>query len=327
MAVRESKLNPVPPTAPKPSLQPIEQAPQLDPPPSSVSEVIAAEPPASWQPADEAPVNRAVVVERLIPTTIAKSMERDVRHDGSVIGEYGHLYQPDTDPMSVPGLKPTNGKPIREKLVWVNGIMTPTELHIEDMQALAEHGLEVVGIHNATQGMFRDLSQCIADKLNLGRNPAVDTAVRTIRAALERNAPLHLVGHSQGALIIARALTEVRNGLLLENGASPEAARAALRSITVTTLGGASASYPAGPRYTHYLNDQDGVPMKTGLGLEYADPGEDAKVVRFSATRKATRMPAFKDGWLNYAARYIDRTEHGPQDFYIPRLTREDVQK
>jgi len=154
MAVRESKLIPVTIPSPLPGAR-ATTAP-------STPVVETPSDPAAWQ-----PKTRGVGVERLLPMSVAQAMAIDIRYDGWVVGENGRLYQPDTDPMSVPGLKPTSGRPIREKLVWVNGIMTPTQLHIEDMQAMADTGHEVVGIRNATAGMIRE--KAVLDFVPLAR--------------------------------------------------------------------------------------------------------------------------------------------------------------
>ncbi len=275
------------------------------------------------------PVWRAAQPVRTKPAvpgvaSFTAAMASDVSHDGWLLGAGGKLYPPQTFSADVPGLMPVDGRPIRERVMWVNGIMTPTPLHQQDMQALANTGREVVGVRNATRGMFRDLSQCILDKLDLGQNPAVDTTKRAILDAIKANQPLHLIGHSQGALILSRALFEVRNSLMLEGGMNAATAEATLSNIKVTTLGGAAARWPDGPRYTHWVNAYDTVPVSSGVAAPLSQPGKGAVIRQFKELNAPSHMPDTTDGLVNYLARFVDRTSHGPQDVYLKHLIADD---
>jgi hypothetical protein len=145
--------------------------------------------------------------------------------------------------------------------------------------------MRVIGIHNSTEGVAGDIGQSIQDKLDKGRNPAVDTLADTVYSELMAGRSVHLMGYSQGGLITARALKDVANRLRIENGLSREQTEALMSRINVETFGGAGAIFPDGPKYVHYVNDRDIVPGFFGLGNDwdpFRDGGRDAVIHHFS---------------------------------------------
>lgn len=212
----------------------------------------------------------------------------------------------------------------------INGIMTDLKLHANDMQALANTGVNVVGIRNATRGMVMDLWQCIKDKLNLGTNPSVTTAANTIYDTLQAKGSLHLIGHSHGALILSRALLDVRNRLILEDGLTPQQAEETLSRVKIETYGGSANRFIDGPQYTHYVNKYDAVPMLTGVGMDWLNPfgrvGKGAVMKVFNEVGVVQNMPGIRPegltimrGLSNFFARFVDRTTHGVQDLYFKK--------
>jgi hypothetical protein len=164
---------------------------------------------------------------------------------------------------------------------------TDLEWQSREMQWIADRAdAKVIGIHNATEGGGADFIQCAADKLDKGRNPAVDTLADTIYAELKAGRDVHLMGYSQGALITARALKDVANRLRIEDGLSQAQVEQVMSRLKVETFGGAAAVYPNGPQYVHYVNDKDFVPNAFGLGLPeipvLTHPGRGAVVHHFS---------------------------------------------
>ncbi|MFY1826863.1 hypothetical protein ACN47A_13165 [Myxococcus fulvus] len=59
-------------------------------------------------------------------------------------------------------------------------------------------------LHGLTGDFVADLAQCVGDKLDKGKNPAVDTLVDTVYGELKAGREVHLTGYSQGGLITAR---------------------------------------------------------------------------------------------------------------------------
>jgi hypothetical protein len=213
----------------------------------------------------------------------------DKPFDGKLVGAGGQTFNPGTPLSQIPGVTPKNNPNPSETLLYVNGIMTPLDGQMKEMQSIAEtSGAKVVGIHNATQGLTADLAQCVTDKLDKGANPAVDTLADTVYSELKAGRDVHLMGYSQGGLITARALFDVEKRLRLEDGMSKSQVENLMGHLKVETFGAASTKYPDGPQYVHYVNNADLVPTLTGLGgsvdpLQFLkDAGKGAVVHRFT---------------------------------------------
>lgn len=251
------------------------------------------------------------------------NLKGDYQLDGALIGRGGKVFALSTPVSKIPGLLPNNGAVPVARAILVNGIMTDAKLQVSDMQALANTGLEVVGIHNATRGLLRDLAQCVGDKLNLSaaNNKAVTTAAAAISEALREERNVLLIGHSQGALVLSNALLLVQ-ARLQQQGASPAEVEKKLSRVKVETYGGAAATFVDGPAYLHTLNKKDGVPMLSGLALPFSNPGRGATMRVVSHSKPITDMPKLSEGIANYFARLVDRTTHGPQDIYFPTRRR-----
>lgn len=190
----------------------------------------------------------------------------DKKFDGHLVGQDGKTYAPGTSLSEVDAVMPKNGITNNRTIVHVNGISTDVAGQSTSLQAIADQtGSRVVGVHNATAGGIRDVVQSLGDKLDIGRNPAVDTLTDTVYNELKAGRQVDLMAHSQGAIITSRALTDVRNRLQLEDGMSRQQAENLLGNVNVETFGGASRRFPDGPQYVHYVNKNDFVPMAFGL--------------------------------------------------------------
>lgn len=248
------------------------------------------------------------------------SHANDRKYDGCLVGAAG-IFPALTDVDTVAPVLPDNGATVTESVIVINGIMTDLSVQKLDMQGLANTGCAVRGVHNATVGMGQDLLECVLNKLNRGDTPAIDTLARLIALGLDEQKPLRLIGHSQGALIVARALQIVARALD-KAGLTPEAVKTKLGTISVETWGGASQSYVDGPRYQHTVNQFDLVPMLAGVGLAGLNPlvrpGAESVIRRFRCFQ--TPQPKTDvDGNADFAsraARFVDQTVHGPRDVY-----------
>lgn len=292
-------------------------------PPRDTAVPVAPPEPAAAEPARGVRRTRSnSATGAATPSSPPPPKAKDTDSDGFLVGRDGKLFPPGASLGSIPAVQPNNGTPPSGRAILVNGIMTDHALQARDMQALANTGVEVVGIHNATQGLVADLIQCVTDKASIGKNPAVDTVSSELYSALKEERPLHLVGHSQGALIISRALQETRNRLLVEDRMPPAEVEERLGKIQVETYGGAASSYVDGPAYTHYVNKYDVVPMLTGIGPDknpFSHPGKGAVLHYFGEANKPHDMPSLSEGLSNFFARLVDRSTHGPQDVYFKR--------
>jgi len=224
----------------------------------------------------------------------------DRTHDGRFVGAKGQTFPPGTPLKDIPGVTPANNPNPSKTILYVNGILTPLATQQHEMQAVADKsGARVVGIHNATQGAVADLAQCLGDKLDKGKNPAVDTLADTVYDELKAGREVHLMGYSQGGLITARALNDVQRRLRVEDGMSAAQVEKLMGKLSVETFGAASTRYPDGPKYVHYINNADLVPTLTGLGGSF-DPLAFAK-----DAGKGAVVHRFTDGGLNPVANHM----------------------
>jgi len=210
----------------------------------------------------------------------------DKVNDGKLVGGDGQTHPAGTPFGELTGTRPSNGSTPTEKVLYVNGINTDLATQQATMQAIADKtGMEVVGLHNSTEGFIGDLKQSAGDKVDKGANAAVDSMATTIYDELAAGRGIHLMAHSQGGLVTSRALTDVRNRLMIEDGMTSAEADQALSKVQVESFGSAAASWPDGPQYVHYVNRGDPVPTMLGLGSSAdrgGEPGRGAQVRYFN---------------------------------------------
>ena len=232
---------------------------------------------------------RPVAWESVSAALFGRGSDREF--DGLFVGAGGRTYRPSTPLSEVPAVTPGDGRTPTETVVYVNGISTTKDGQFRSLQHIADRtGARVVGVHNATQGGVDDVIQSAGDTLDIGRNPAVDTLADTVYEEIKAGRTVHLMAHSQGALITSRALTDVYQRLRVEDGLSRREAEGLLGRVEVETFGGAAGSYPDGPAYVHYVNRRDAVPGLFGLGPlanPLVRPGRGAVVHRFSEGHNA----------------------------------------
>jgi len=185
-------------------------------------------------------------------------------NDGDLTGPF-FPGDPMAEASKVSGFHGSGSPATRERAVasganiFVNGIDTTLADHCRAAQRLANAlNTTVVGVYNATGGMKADLIQCASDKMfDRSGNPAVATMTRLIRTYGDARKPqggMQIFAHSQGSLIVSEALRQAKT------------AGADLRQNEVTTFGNAAFTYPAGPKYHHYIHDDDAVAMSVGTG-------------------------------------------------------------
>lgn len=241
----------------------------------------------------------------------------DKVYDGMYVGKGGAAYTSSTPLSSVPPFTPSNGRPPQGTIIYVNGILTDKATQAASLQKIADKtGASVIGVHNATAGVARDLSQCVTDKANVGHNPAVDTMADAIYGELTADPPhsVHVMAHSQGGLVTSRAIRQVKKRLRIEDGLSKKEAEQRLSGLQVETFGAAAGHYPDGPRYKHVINRYDLVPTMTGLGIDADDYNPTLHAGR-DASGNAAEVVRFSEPHLNPIA------AHSFDDVYLPRRT------
>lgn len=274
-----------------------------------ISKSSAAPIPFTWVPRQDDPAANSPLQK-----------ETDPRLDGCFLGANGAVYSKETNWRDIPVITPNNGVPATQTCIVVNGILCDLALHMADLQAMANTGCNVIGIHNATKGMLRDMGQCLLDKFRpqSANNGATQTTEKVSRDLLEVENPPHLVGHSQGAICVSNALENIQN-----QGVSPEQ----MSKLNVTTLAGASWTFPKGPHYRHFVNRLDVVPQGAGVGpYAWAQKSEQTEVHYFSRLQKPTHLPMARYGLVTYLARAIDQSSHGLGDIYAPEVARVKAQ-
>ncbi|MBI4853815.1 MAG: hypothetical protein HY819_18630 [Acidobacteria bacterium] len=214
---------------------------------------------------DNISINSVASANALVKSSARTASVPDTAFDGKYVGANG---QTSNNVSDIQPVKPNNGIAQTGKTVfYVNGIQTDLAAQQKSLQVIANQtGANVIGIHNATEGFTKDVSQSALDKADLGKNPPVDTLADAIYNAAKTGKPINVIAHSQGGIITSRAVEDATNRLR-EDGLSSQAARDLLsKSVNIQTFGGAALTYPAGPNYRHVVNTADPVPGILGKG-------------------------------------------------------------
>lgn len=170
-----------------------------------------------------APAKKTALVSPLPPSGANKA------YDGALLGSDGKMYPAGTPAEEVPSYKPKNGSSTG-LAIFVNGVGNSPKMSAAQAQQFADGtGAEVVSLYNASEGFWRDALQTIEDKFDLGNNPAVISMANLVSSRLKAGEPVHLIAHSQGALITSRALQDVKEQLIA-SGMTTAQAEAALSS-------------------------------------------------------------------------------------------------
>ena len=202
------------------------------------------------------PVSAAPIAQPLPPGG------SDVSYDGDLVGANGQTFPPNTPIESLPAVMPKNGKAGNETVVFVNGVGESHAGLSGEMQQVADAtGEPVVSVYNATEGTLKDFLQTIEGRFDIGKNPAVDSLADVVYQHVKSGQPIRIAGYSQGGLIVSRALSDVKQRLMNEDGMSEADATKRLGLVTAETFAGAASSYPDGPKYTHYVNKFDPVQL------------------------------------------------------------------
>lgn len=199
-----------------------------------------------------------------LPAVFRRRNRPEGQIDGFIVGDNGVAVR-GTEPFSsVDAVVPSTGKP-QALAIFVNGVGNTAKDQADEMHSLADStGLEFLGVHNSTGGLVADVGEAILQKLGFDRNarPAEELA-KVILERLESSQPLKLFAHSQGALMLSEALRHVKDALMKKGAPLPKA-EAMMSDLEVETYATAAGTFPDGPKYVHYINDNDFVPSWFG---------------------------------------------------------------
>jgi len=132
--------------------------------------------------------------------------------------------------------------------------------------------------------------------------------------------PINIVAHSQGGIILSRALRDVRNKLIVEQGLTKEQAIAKMSNIQVQTGGAAAVRYPNGPQYLHYINNKDPIPTFISHGkIEALDSLKKGSVARFTNPEHVHSMDnTYSLHLKNFNDPNWNKSENWPLDWQKP---------
>lgn len=241
--------------------------------------------------------------------------------NGFFIDGAGIAHPPDRTLTSLTPLLPTTEAEAVDCILYVNGIKTDYERHFGDMQALANSGAAVIGLHDSTEGGSADALRFFQSRYTAKETPAIVTLRNCIRKALSSGQPLHLAGHSRGAQNIAVALALEITHCLNQHGSTITRERATL--LKVETFGGAAPFYPDGPQYIHMDNIFDpvssiyGLLSKHGLTRKGTSPGANAIHIRLRTAN--LNFKSFITANSDAGVDSIDRLVHNPRSIYFSR--------
>ncbi|HVE86541.1 MAG TPA: hypothetical protein VND93_26975 [Myxococcales bacterium] len=263
----------------------------------SAARALSAPAPAPTPSTASSSSTNAATRAAAVPEPAGKSPKS---YDGMFLGAGGQIYNPaSTSVADVPAIKPQNGEP-KGLTIYVNGVGAQPSNAIGEMQKYANTtGNQVVGVYNATEGSLKDIIQAAGDKFHIGHNPAADQLANLVHDTLRSGQPIHIAGFSQGGAIVERALSDVKNRLMLEDGMSKGDAERLMGNITAETFGGAGSNFVDGPKYTHYVNRADIVPQLFGVGMPLSHPGRGADVRTFNSWN-----PFSAHSWDKYMAQW-----------------------
>ncbi len=205
-------------------------------------------------------------------------------YDGYFIGADGCLYNPETTKITdVPPIiffkQATDNMPIW----YVNGINHRIEWVTLEMQLLSRKaGQPVIGIYNATKG-GRIIDAIATAKKN---SKVADTLAAAVAQNAAKGNPILIRANSQGALYTSQALEKALEALSM--AFKDENFQTLVAKIQIETAAAATAAFPPGPKYIHYVNEYDPIPKKVGVLSNQAEQTkqntqvQDTVIARFS---------------------------------------------
>ena len=187
----------------------------------------------------------------------------------------------------------------QKTIVYVNGVNTTPKVHCKTLKMLRDMTCgRVIGVMNSSEGLFTDAVRTAdardmikyeiggngAPKSYAGFTPAINTMQDVMMVQALSGEQTEIFAHSEGAA--ATSLAAIRAKTNLGSMGEPDA----VGNLSITSMGGAAPAWPDGPRYKHYLHEQDVIANTLGVGDAARRPGAGAEVIRFGG-----RDGIFKD--------------------------------
>lgn len=224
-------------------------------------------------------LSKPVISDLLRPVLRIGGDESQKQFDGDVFGsqcQSKNGYNP-TGVMPT-GCRQTAGT--LPKSSYINGINTTYTQSgntlfsggiCKTMQAIADATCsEVTGIYNATEGIGKDVDECLDNIAKASSAPSVVPLRELMVQAAREGTPLTLFAHSQGGLITQEAIAKAKQQLMREDQLSSEEAEAELSVVSIKSFGTAIMGWPKGPHYERFTNTADPIPpIITGAQTSY----------------------------------------------------------
>lgn len=194
------------------------------------------------------------IFNMLNPTTI-KHPDSEVNfRKNHIITSIHSRFNKNIAPM--PSHQLRTGNP-ESRFLYINGVVTPYPLALHQANMLSKAiAQDVELLHNETDGLVRDLIECNEGRYGIW-NKASQDAVDVILDKLSYAGDLHIVAHSQGAIIVTSAILKI----------AETATNNTLSRIKIYTFGAGfkESILPDAVEVEHFANSLDPI---THMGLQ-----------------------------------------------------------
>jgi hypothetical protein len=214
-------------------------------------------------------------------------------------------------------------------IFYVNGINTTPTAHCQTLRMIRDQTCaKIVGVMNSSEGKLTDAMRTGdaramikseigggAARTYAGFTPAVKTMQDVVFFGAAKGETVEIYAHSEGGAITS--LATIRAKAALEDADLPSN----IGNVTIVSMGSAAPAWPDGPKYLHYLHDEDPVPSLLGLGDAARRPGVGAKIVRFGGRNGDYHSDGdngFKRSWIPVAPGKDKIADHYADTSYLP---------
>ena len=236
--------------------------------------------------------------------------------DGSFLLPNGNFASAESNIEDIPKFCPRR-RPLEnsEPIIAINGVAnSPHQVSRWATVLAGITGRPVVPLYNLTLGFAWDVAQAVSDRMNLAGNPCVEPLTSIIAETVLERRPLHIIAHSQGALIVSQALFEVSSQFKQVEKLSPNQVAEVLSVITVETLGGAAPSFSKGPKYRHFVHEGDPVAVFLGITPAITSSGAMRRIEsQIQASWPVKSLFSAIGGTLNPLSRYTTHPGEGAE--------------
>lgn len=146
-----------------------------------------------------------------------KCKEEELKEEGLDLSGIKKVFSFDMDKINTKEVKIYGN--VNSNIIYVNGILTDLNDLREHMNCLGKaFNSDIKAFHNETGGVLIDLIESSYDRGMMERTPLSEAIAKEILAKLEiSKEDIHLIGHSQGAILLNNALEIVQDECKFED--------------------------------------------------------------------------------------------------------------